>query len=457
MAKRATIFPPAMRFTLPALCCAALAASLSVTASAQTWSPVTYIGSYDEEFPSAPSFDPAGDAWVGLSYFNQSTLQHTLQVVESNGASGTWQQPVTLFQTGDEIWGGPNTIADHLGAVTVLYSFVPGGMYQLQSFRYVPGQGWQGPVTAYSSPNFMAVVGSAVDSNNNLVIVFCEGSPSGNIPPYSTWSIVYSSATGTWGTPQMLSSPNASTLLWSLASDPSGANIMLVYTSAIGPAQDIYSWKYVPATQSWVGAALPGTSKREFLEPNGVTDFGHFPLAVDSSGNATLLADYVINGPDGICTVYGFRYENGKWGEGVELLPLQHADEAIDYLGAIAVDSSGIVVGAMSTSRDGGVVEAFRYTPDTGWDTEIAAGSPMSYALTAVAFLGSTPGEAVIVYYSETGLPSSSVYLNGVWSPTVPTTNVSTGSFSLEQAPGGQDLLLFQSAMTPDGTTWLNP
>jgi hypothetical protein len=438
----------------------ALAASLSVTATAQTWSPVTYIGPYSEEYPSAPAFDSAGNAWVGLSYFNSSNSQSTLQVVQSNGASGTWQQPVTLLQLSnhlDAIWSGPNVIVDHLGMINVLYSLYLAGTYQLQSFRYVSGQGWQGPFVVYSSSNSTSVAASAVDSNNNLVVVFTLGSPSGNVGPFETWSIVYSSATQSWGTPQEISAANASTGLWSLASDPSGDNIMLVYSSKIGPAEDIYSWKYVPATQSWVGAAVPGTSKPQFFTSNGVTGSGHFPLTVDSSGNATLLADYVAGGTEGQSTVYGFRYENGQWGKGVELLPVQHASGAIDYLGASAVDSSGIAVGAMLSSREGGVVYAFRYTPEQGWDTETAAVNPYppGGGRVGVAFLGSTPGEAVVVYPTETNL-TSAVYLNGVWSATAAITNTIPFWFPFVQAPTGQDLLVFQSA-NPPGATWLNP
>jgi hypothetical protein len=448
MTQHAAVFLLAKRLALSALCCAAFAVGLSVTASAQTWSPATYLGSYNGGGVSAPSFDPAGNAWV-------LCCGPGLQVVESNGASGSWQQPITLQPEGALSF---DIKVDHLGAVNVVYSLETGSTFQLQSFRYVPGQGWQGPVMAYSSSDSIFLVGSAVDSNNNLVVAFIEGSNEGYVPPFSTWSIVYSSATGAWGTAQRLSPENASTLLWSLASDPAGANIMLVYASAIGPAQDIYSWKYIPSTRSWVGAAVPGTGRRPFSESDGVGgNSGHFPLAIDSSGNATLLADYVINGPAGPYTVYGFRYENGQWGEGVELLPLQDAGEAVDYFGSIAVDSSGIVVGAMGTSRDGGVVEAFRYLPGAGWDTEAAAGSPAQYTRTGVAFLGSTPGEAVIAYYSETGIPSYTVYLNGVWSAAAPILNTGIAWFYLEQAPTGQDLFVFQSATTPPGATWLNP
>jgi hypothetical protein len=438
--------------------CALLVTILSVTASAQTWSPVTLIGTYNGEFPSAPAFDSAGNAWVGLLYLDTSTQQYTMQAVQSNGSSGTWQQPVTLLQS-NLLWGPPAVIVDHFGAATLLYSVFPfGGMYQLQSFRYVPGEGWRGPFTVNSSSSFMAVVGTAVDSNNNLVVVFCQGSPSGNVPPYSTWSIIYSSATGTWGTPQRLSSPNASTAVWSLASDPAGANIMLVYTSKVGPAQDIYSWKYVPATQSWAGAAVPGTSKPQFFNPNGVGGFGHFPLAMDSSGNATLLADFVVKGLGGPCTIYGFRYENGRWGEGVPLLPLQPAPaEAMDYLGAIAVDRSGIAVGALATSRGNGTVYAFRYTPGQGWDTEtVGANSTYPPLPTQVAFLGSTAGEAVVVYGTETGI-TSSVYLNGVWTATAPITNSPTYPVPLARAPSGQDLLVFENNFTPPAAAWLNP
>jgi hypothetical protein len=452
MTKHAPIFPPALRLALPVLCCAAFAASLSTTASAQTWSPVTYIGPYSEEYPSAPAFDPAGNAWVGLSYFNSSNSQTTFQVVQSNGTSGTWQQPVTLLQSGGispEIFGVPSVTVDHSGAVSVVYAIYLAGVYQLQSFRYVPGGGWQGPVVAYSSPSGLAVVGSAVDSNNNLVVIFYEGT---NGPPYSTWSIIYSSATQTWGTPQRLSPQKASTSLWSLASDPSGANIMLVYVSAIGPAHDFYSWKYVPSSQSWVGAAVPDTGKPQFPFSD---NYGRFPLAMDSSGNATLLADYYDTQSDE-STVYGFRYENGQWGKGVELLPLQAASGFVEFGdGGIAVDSSGIAVGALLSSREGGIVYAFRYTPGYGWDTETAAVNPYPQGVggVGVTFLGSTPGEAVIVYPTTTNF-TSSVYLNGVWSATAPITAVGAFSAALAQAPSGQDLFVSASE-NPPAAAWL--
>jgi hypothetical protein len=455
MTRRPIVFLDVMCYIPAPFCCAVLVTILSVTATAQTWSPVTYIGSYAQEAPSVPSFDPAGNAWVGLG--NTATLPFALQVIQSNGVSGSWQQPVTLLQTSYAIYSGPEVKVDTLGTVNVIYTLfnASANANQLQSFRYVPGVGWQGPVVAYSSQNYPFVVGSAIDPNNNLVVIFAEGRNEDG--PYETWSIVYTSATQTWGQPQRLSTAHASTELWNVASSPDGANIMLVYASTVGPAGDIYSWKYVPSTQNWVGAAVPGTGKPGFLISNGPTSaFGHFPLAMDSSGNATLLADYV-NGEEGPCTVYGFRYENGKWGEGVELLPLQDAREAIDYYGALAVDSSGIAVGAVNTSLGGGVVYAFRYTPDEGWDIETVAAVPnIIYGMTAVSFLGSSPGEAVVVYVTEYNI-SSSVYLNGAWSAAAPITSQLYG-FNLAQAPGGQDLLVFQSsANNPAGATWLNP
>jgi hypothetical protein len=226
---------------------------------------------------------------------------------------------------------------------------------------------------------------------------------------------------------------------------------VLFFVSKLSSSKIKISSEGLTTTTRWAGVNFWRP-----LAPIPAGNNGHFPLAIDSSGNATLLADYIINNGGGPSTVYGFRYENGKWGEGVQLLPLQVASGTVDFLGSIAVDSSGIVVGAMATDRNGGVVEAFRYTPGAGWDTETAAGSPAEYTRTGVAFLGSTSGEAVIAYLSETGLPFYSVYLNGAWSAAAPITSTTIDWFPLVQAPGGQDLLVFQTADLP-GATWLNP
>jgi hypothetical protein len=452
MMKLIPIFRRIATVVLPAVLGGIFASVLPVEAIAQTWSSPTYIGQFDTEIPYVPSFDPSGNAWVGLWNYNFENPPYLLQIVESNGVSGTWQQPVALLQS-DMISSGPDVKADHAGAVNVVYGFISADSHQLQAFRYVPGTGWQGPVLVYASTSDVYEMGSAIDSNNNLVVVFAQGP--GNLGPLETWSIVFSAATGTWGTPQMLSSPRAANGLWSLESSSDGANIMLVYSSQVGPTQDIYSWKYAPSTQSWTGAAVPGTSKPGFFDTNGIGGFGHLPLAVDSSGNATLLAEYV-EPQSGEATVYGFRYENGQWGKGVQLLSLETAQENIDFLGAMAVDSSGIAVGSMATSRNDGSIEAFRYTPGVGWDTETVATSlNISWESVGVTFLGSTPGEAVVVYGNGTVM-TSSVYLNGTWTVVPFPTAIGTDSIYLAQAPNGEDLFVFPSSNSA-AATWLVP
>ena len=420
--------------------CPSADAGTATTVAGPTWDALLPLSTTPHGYFVGPVFDSAGDAWA-LVY------DTTLRVLRSSGATGSWAAPVTLLDPlGDAF--NPQIAVDAAGNVSVVYW--SGGYSQLTAFHYSSATGWQGPEVAYSSagPVFFGAINLATDSANNLVVVFDQMSAESRS---EAWTIVYSRATGTWGAAQQLSAPGRDAFLQTVAQSKDGSTIMLAYLQDFPGEGRVYSHVWAASSRSWRPAQrLPAATK---LVDYGIAFlWSRFPLTVDASGDATLLAP--LSG-----AIYGFRYEGGRWKRGTQLLET-FIQFMLDY-GDAAVNDSGVVLGAMTNFSPEGTqtLWIFRFTPGEGWNTEMAAeiSTPNNFSRCRVAWFGAS-GEAVATYQDSE--LRSVVYTDGAWSrfPTIPGA-LSTASHETATAPTGEVLLLLDAtdADPPTGivATWL--
>ena len=131
-----------------------------------------------------------------------------------------------------------------------------------------------------------------------------------------------------------------------------------------------------------------------------------------------------------------------------QLIPFSGSEPSLESFGSTALNANGAVLIAVPLSNGGeGVnVTVFRYTPGTGWDTEIAASYNTSTASRCkVAWFEGT--EALVVYnegvYGELAPFVAALYANGAWgsAPPIPGdfTNIDFPAFA--GAPSGEVLL----------------
>jgi hypothetical protein len=415
------------------------------------WSPLITIDpsvSYDP--PPPPQFDSMGNAWL-VTLDADST---TLTVIESNGVSGTWQTPQSIAGTGFELEGPPAMTIDSAGVVHVVCRNISSGQYQLVYSSHAPGGAWQAPQVIYSSPNFFENISLTTDSAGDVIVVFDPESESTGLP--QGWSMVYSQATGMWGSAQMITPASQVFNLPSLARSPNGSLVLLVYTGSLGVG--LYYQFFAAGSQTWqAGVPISGTSQAAFIAP-GVG--AKYPLVVDDLGNATLIVPYYSLPKGEDYKLEALRYENGSWTHRTTLVPWGPASRDGDVydFGSIAQNGHGDVLAAApaytTTVQE---VDAYRFTPGAGWNVETFAQQSHNFSISSVGVAWfESSGEAVASYLTPTGVETT-MYIGGSWSysPVVPGT-VKRGD-GLATASTGQVLM---TSLRPSGhvlATFLRP
>ncbi len=412
------------------------------------WGPLTTIDSsitYDP--PATPQFDPMNNAWV-VNLDNEET---TLAVIESSGVAGLWQNRQAIAGSGLELEGPPAMAIDPSGTVHVVCRNISSGQYQI-IYSSNAGGAWQPPQVIYSSPYFFQNIDLATDSAGDVIVVFDRASQSTGLP--QGWSIVYSSATGSWGPAQVISPPSQGFFLPSMAQSPDGSAVLLVYTGGAGVG--LYYQFFDTGSQAWqTAASLSGTSQASFSSLSVGTKY---PLTLDSFGNATLIVPF-YNSPDGDdYELVGLRYVNGSWANRTTLIPWGPSTRDGDILdfGSIAQNKQGDVLAvgaAFSATRQ--TINAYRFTAGNGWDTEdvteLSVNAPDSHL--GVAWF-EWSGEAVVSYFAPVGL-TTVMYMGGSWSYSPAVGEPAEISDALVTAPTGQVLLTTLSDTGYTQATWL--
>jgi hypothetical protein len=376
-----------------------------------------------------------------------------LSVVEYQAASGAWQAPYVLGPLAPNGAFGAVIAADQSGDVYVVYnnSQSASAPFPLMWAEYTPASGWQPPAVAYNSPYNFGEVMAAVDSAGHLVVVFNANGVS---------SIVYDTATSSWGSVQELVTLSFNPGAPTMAANASGSRLALVYW------ENVVGMKYSFFNSSSAEWEKPAVIPDSEDATTGYAEGTYFPLAVDSSGNVTLVTAWQPHLHK--YSVAGFRYEGGAW-QMTQLVPLGSQLNDISDFASVAQSPSGSVLVAVpySTGTEFSIT-AFRYTPGVGWDTEtVATLAGSGAARCAVAWFQS--GEAVVAYYDSGPVGGSTIegaalYSNGAWSsgPPIPDAYL-TYYPGMATAPNGDVLLIMSSAVLEETytygvvATWLQP
>jgi hypothetical protein len=411
----------------------ARATPLSVTMP--VWDPIVNLDpSASGGSLAGPIFDSSGNAWVVI---NDSV---NLVAIQSNGTSGTWLAPHII---GPSLPGGIETVGmavDQAGGFYVTYGTAASvnTADPLMWTKYTPAAGWQAAAQIYNSPAYFDETFPEIDSAGRLVVVFNANGIS---------SIASTTTQTAWGAVQTISPLSDEPLLPSVAANPSGTRLALVYLLLKNIAQKGLRYTFFNSTTGEWGASTPVPNSGDAYF-SGYTSENAYPIAVDSSGNVTVatpvLAGFSHRGVSNLSRQYsvgGFRYENGVWsmqqlGAPSYMLP------SLESFGSTALNANGSVL--ISVPWGNGLSETvsiivFRYTPGVGWDTEIAASGASNYWCKVAWFEGT---EAVVVY-SAGGQLLAALYSNGAWgpAPAIPGNFPGGGDPALAGAPTGEVLL----------------
>jgi hypothetical protein len=372
---------------------------------------------------AGPAFDGQGNAYelVYTTTFTANSASSTVAVVQSNGASGTWSAPQTIFTGSSDFVSCPAIVADPQGDVTVICEdYYNETTHELLAFRYTPASGWLPPVTLYQGGNPISPLFAVGDSAGDVVVA-------GGYQNYTTLtaavSYVFSAATQTWSAPQYIAPMNPGESLAydsNLSANHAGTAIFFAYIEEFSSGAGIYAQQFNIATLSWnAPQAVPGStgSSRWQLQRGSAP----LPLAIDGAGVASLFYNLSDEKNQYFADVLVSRFENGAWGNATRLF--ESTGEALDMTNYASADAntSETACAAMGFSS-AGVESQYVFLYDgTKWSTQVAAQYATNLLATnAIAFTGT--GNNLVLVYPDAALES--VYYDGTgWSAPVALTD----------------------------------
>jgi hypothetical protein len=438
MNQRVIFFRRTIRLCLTVVSYAVLAASLSLTANAQTWTPYATLDTFGMSTFAGPVIDSLGNAWVLIDDGAY------LSVVESNGTSGTWQTPYVLGPAIGSAFSAALTV-DQSGGVYAVYNDAQSDTppYPLTWAKYTPATGWSAPAVAYNSPIAFSEVMPAIDSAGHLVVVFNVNA--------GISSIVYDFATESWGRVQTIVPAQANPILPSMAGNTNGTLLALVYLGLRGLEYSFFD----SSTAKWgATAVIPDSSRVTFTSASLDS---YFPISVDPFGNVTAVTALTVGLEK--FSVAGFHYDGSAW-QMTQLGPTSSIRTNLENFGSIAQSPSGAVLAAapFSTGSQYSIL-AFRYTPGVGWDTETAG--TQSTSIATECRIAWYQGDGAVVAYDNNDVEDVSIYINGAWSGGQPVAdNYATPFPGMATAPNGDVVFVMTSAFTGSFgvvATWLEP
>jgi hypothetical protein len=286
--------------------------------------------------------------WVIITHlFNnqEDPLIYELQVRKSNGHNGTWGPLETVLGPTSDLGNAEGAI-DGDDNITIIFRTYFGG-YRLQAIRYAPGNGWSAAQEIYATADYFQATEIGADGHGNLAAVFDQEVAGME----AAWSIVYNSATGTWGTAQQVSSAGyrilMPTVLYSLESD----TMYLVYLVKDGGPVGLYAHRFDTNTLTWGPPEfLPGSdiAGYQFAGPST-----RLPGVVDTKGDVTVFWEKAYPGP---YSPYASRNEAGVWKPAVRLLSLASKPADVENFSGASLSSANDVFGVATRFESGGTV-----------------------------------------------------------------------------------------------------
>lgn len=426
---------------------ALLAPRSAASATQPTWDPLTTLDADKSSDLIGPVFDSLGNAWVVVSD------SVNLMAIQSNGTSGTWKTPHVIAAARID-YPSVGIAVDRAGGVYVVYlgTYPEGGPYPLMWTKYTPAAGWSAPMLAYSSPQGWGNINPVLDSTGRLVITFDAN---------GVTSVVCNPTTLSCGGAQIVEPDSSDPLLPTAAGNQSGSRLVLTYLLYKRGLR--YSF-FNSSTGQWdPPATVPNSQGATFVSYGSRS---YFPLAVDESGNVTLVT--ALRLAPGIFNAGGFRYENGVW----TMTRLARSSRTTPPFeaGSIAVNNAGEVLAAVPANAGypnpgSTAIDVYRFRPGVGWKAEVAGFYESSTVnkCTVAWFLS---GEAVVVYaggpVGTSKTEQSSIYSNGAWAPGPPIPGPWFTTYpSAATAPTtGEVVLGLEPNLLGDGgtvATWLRP
>lgn len=245
----------------------------------------------------------------------------------------------------------PAIVVDPAGAVTVAWSTVANGRWEVQAIRHEPGVGWGNEQLLGFSANGVSWVRLAVDQSANVIATWKQWEATGQ----SIWGNRYSSS---WGTAAAISS-SVHTISW--------RNPPQLQMNASGTA--IITWQSISATGGyslWANVYTPGTgwAAESDLGSVGTLEIS-FSNVIDASGDAVVVWGNV--------DMFANRYTQGVGWSGRETI--ESFTDGFAQSPNVVIDGVG---NAMVTweqhTDDVSVVYANRYEKGVGWGTEEKVG-----------------------------------------------------------------------------------
>jgi hypothetical protein len=362
---------------------------------------------------SNPMFDGQGNAYQLIMTYAATT---SAAVVQSNGNSGTWGAPQTVYTSANYL--RCSAVVDPQGDVIVLCleQLSQSAGFQVLAIRYTAAAGWLSPVVLYTGatePEFPVAV---ADATGDVVVVVSFLHPGTH---NSASSYVFSAATQQWLPPTEivpLVSPQAEALNITLQANRVGTAIFLAYIDRGLAAVGLYAQRFDIATLAWDTAqAIPGSSGPPWTMQYGDSSL---PLAVDGSGTASLVFN-ILHEDIYHADVRVSRYQNGSWTPATQLFEADDVEFWLDEYSAADANNTESAAAATGYLQDGTEAQYVFLYNGTQWSTQIAVQYPNTGTQGPVSFAFTGTGNASVLTYVDAA-GNESVYSDGTgWSAPV--------------------------------------
>ncbi|MFH1068272.1 MAG: hypothetical protein V1794_01515 [Candidatus Glassbacteria bacterium] len=285
--------------------------------AAPVWDePVTITELFDYSYP--PLVDSTGATWHIMSSTGGENYG-SLGWSKSSCESRDWSPP-TMIVSGVDIFAA---VIDPQDRITIA-TMSGGAKYVIASFRYLPNEGWHGPVPVWQSAGVTGNFLMGADTDGNVVLVFQHWKDEYNQEWLYT---VYDVKTSQWREPAACPMAAGETLatLPILFQNRNGSHLYYAYRTEIDSVSftnELYLHRFDSASLTWGTAEpVPVLAGR----PGSTSTVSSFLPTVDEAGNMTVPLNVKFYPPHwpqyGRTSVsfWAIRRENGVWQEPTEL------------------------------------------------------------------------------------------------------------------------------------------
>ena len=268
--------------------------------------------------------------------------------------------------------------------------------------RFVAGASTSASATTLTTSGDAGLPRLAFDAAGNAVVVWTQYENNRN----DIWSARYVAATQTWSTPQRVSSANAASDAYvpDVAVDAAG-NAIVVWHQGDGRVNhfDVWSARYVAAADAWSAPALVSDGVNSAFTPHVAVNAAGQGAAgwAQEQGDGTT----VSNGPQ---DVWGrtLNTGSGSWGARARLNVVAGNVDAVYGQVAVAIDAqgNGFVLWVQSANPLPFVIHAARLDASSGWQASAVITNNVLDNCYGPQLAFDAQGNAVAVWQQQTGV-----------------------------------------------------